>query len=733
MKFLATAATSRPWFVVIGWVIAVIALFGINAATGSDLRDTYSLPGTDSEAAYDLLGERFPAQAGDTDTIPFQVSSGSVTDPAVQSDVEAMLAEVAKVPSVASIVSPYSADAAAQISADGTIAYATVTYNDQAYNLPIADIEEVAAVVAGANGERVGDATLTVGHSGQAASRLANPTVGPGELIGLLIAAGILFVAFGSVAASTVPLISAITALAATSAGLGIFSSFRPITASAPTLAVLLGLGIGIDYALFIVNRHRLGLKAGKNVRDSVITATTTSGRAVVFAGITVFIALAGMFVPQIAFLSGLAIAAAITVLFSVAASITLVPALLALYGHRVLSRRERSHLGSDASLSQASPQPGRFATFVERRPLMTSLVALAVLAILAAPALSLRLGNADQGNDPANTPTRVAYDLVATGFGPGANGPLVIAIDLTGPNAQASLTAFVGQLAADSGVAAVAGPMLNPAGDAAMIQALPTTSPQSEETERLVERVRETYAPQAEDVTIHVGGTVASNVDFTTAIANSLPVFFVIVVGLSVVVLTVAFRSVVLPLVGAGMNLLSAAAAFGVVVAVFQWGWGHSLIGIGDGGPIEPFAPLILFALLFGLSMDYQVFLVSRVAELWHATGDNAVAVRRGLAEVSRVILAAASIMVVVFGSFVTSDARVMKLLGLGLAAAVFVDAFVIRVVLMPAVMRLLGRANWWMPAWLDRVLPHLDIDAGDADAQPEPSVGRVPEHQTA
>ena len=733
MRFLATLATRRPWLVIIGWLVAIVALFGINAATGSDLRDTYSLPGTDSEAAYDLLGERFPAQAGDTDTIPFQVSHGSVNDAAVRSDVEAMLAKVAAVPSVASIVSPYSPDAVAQISSDGTIAYATVTYDDQAYNLPIADIEQVAAAVADTNGQKAGDATVTVGHSGQAASRLANPTVGPGELIGLLIAAGILFAAFGSVTAATVPLISAITALAATNAGLGIVSSVSPITTSAPTLAVLLGLGIGIDYALFIVNRHRLGLKAGKTVRDSVVTATTTSGRAVVFAGITVFIALAGMFVPQIAFLSGLATAAAITVLFSVAASITLVPALLALYGHRVLSRRERAQLGSEAALAQSVPQPGRFASIVERRPLVTSLVALAVLAILAAPALSLRLGNADQGNDPAESSTRVAYDLVAKGFGPGANGPLVIAVDLTGPNAQASLTAFVDRVASDTGVAAVVGPLMNPAGDTAVIQALPSTSPQSVETQELVERVRDTYVPEATDITIHVGGTVASSLDFTTAIANSLPVFLLVVVGLSVIVLTVAFRSVVLPLVGAAMNLLSAAAAFGVVVAVFQWGWGHSLIGIGEGGPVEPFAPLILFALLFGLSMDYQVFLVSRIAELWHATGDNAVAVRRGLAEVSRVILAAASIMVVVFGSFVTSDSRVMKLLGLGLAAAVFVDAFVIRVVLMPAVMRLLGRANWWMPSWLDRVLPHLDIDAGDAEAAPSPSVGRTPQTQPA
>jgi RND superfamily putative drug exporter len=429
------------------------------------------------------------------------------------------------------------------------------------------------------------------------------------------------------------------------------------------------------------------------------------------------------MFVPQIAFLSNLATAAAITVVFSVAASITLVPAVLTMYGTRVLSRRERAALESDALGASPHAEPGAVANFVERHPLVTSVAAIAVLAFLAAPALDLRLGNADQGNDPVGTPTRISYDLVAAGFGDGANGPLVIAIDLgdSGPLDTAAPPAGVALLLADLGddpdVAAVMGPLPSADGSAALIKVLPTGSPQDESTAALLDRVRNEYVPAADalGLTVHVGGTVASSADFTDAIADSLPLFFVIVVGLSVIVLTVAFRSVVLPLVGAGMNLLSAGAAFGIVVAVFQHGFGASIIGIGEGGPIEPFAPLILFALLFGLSMDYQVFLVSRVAEIYHATGDNRFAVRRGLAEVSRVILAAASIMVVVFGSFVTSDARVMKLLGLGLAAAVFVDAFVIRVVLMPAVMRLLGKANWYLPRWLDRVLPHLEID-GDA-----------------
>jgi RND superfamily putative drug exporter len=717
MKSLARLATRRPWLVVATWIAIAIGLQAAATAAGPDMRDTFSLPGTDSQAAYDLLDERFPAAAGDSDTLAFQVHDGVITDPEAVAEISALLGDIAAVDSVATVVSPL--DAPNQVSADGTIAYATVTYDDVAYNLPLASIERVGELAAEANTE-----SLTVGHSGQPASRLNNPEVGVGELIGILIAGVILFIAFGSLLATTVPLISAIVALLASLGGLGLVSNLGPISTSAPTLSVLLGLGIGIDYALFIVNRYRRALKRGHDVPGAVAEATTTSGRAVVFAGVTVAIALGGMYVPQINFLSNLATAAAITVVFSVAASVTLVPALLRLYGHRVLSRRERAALAeSGGAMPDAVVEPGRFARFVERRPVVTSVAAGAILLALAVPALELRLGNADQGNDPAGTPTRVAYDLVADGFGPGANGPLVIVADVTESSPEV-LAPLVGTLAADRAVAAVFGPVPNASGDAALITVIPSGSPQDESTQLLVERVR-ADAAAIEGASIHVGGSVASNADFTDALADSLPVFFAIVIGLSVIVLTIAFRSLTLPLVGAGMNLLAAGAAFGVIVAVFQWGWGASLIGLGEGGPIEPFAPMILFALLFGLSMDYQVFLVSRIAELYHATGDTRLAIRKGLAEVSRVIIAAASIMVVVFGSFVTSDARVMKLLGLGLAAAVFVDAFVVRVVLMPAVMRLLGNANWYLPRWLDRILPHLEVE-GEVGREQAPASGR-------
>ncbi len=718
MKALAQFSTRRPVLIVLIWVAAVIGLQAASAIAGPDMRDAFSLKNTDSQAAYDLLAERFPEFAGTTDTIVFHVSEGAVTDPAASADITAFLGQVAAVDHVASVTSPFSPQGAGQISADGTIAFAQVNWDQAAYGLPIESIEAVGNLVATADGQ----GGMTVALNGQAASRLSTPTIGVGEIVGVAIAMVILFLAFGSLIAATVPLASALVALGGTLGVLGIISNFGPVSTSAPMLAALLGLGIGIDYALFIANRHRRGLKAGLSVSESIVAATTTSGRAVVFAGITVFVALAGMYVPQISFLSGLATSAAITVVFSVAASITLVPALLQLYGTKVLSARERRVLATRAADGGTG---GRRAVggFIERHPLATSLAAFAVLAVIAIPALDLRLGNADQGNDPSGTTTRTAYDLIAEGFGPGSNGPLVVAVDLAGATSPTAIMDLTAQIAGDPNVVAALGPIPNAAGDAAIIRAIPATNPQDPATEELVSRVRDTYAVAAanEGLAVHVGGTVATHVDFTRTISNSLPLFFAMVVGLSMLVLALAFRSLVLPLVGALFNLLSAAAAFGVIVAVFQWGWGHSLIGIGEGGPVEPFVPVILFALLFGLSMDYQVFLVSRIAELWNSTGDNAVAVKRGLAEVSRVIVAAAGIMVVVFGSFVTSEARVVKLLGIGLASAVFLDAFLIRVVLMPAVMRLLGRANWWMPAWLDRILPRIVLEAGESAARAE------------
>ena len=725
MKRIATFSTQRPLVVILAWIAAVLGLVAVSESIGTTYRDTFSLGGTDSQAAYDLLGERFPTLAGSSDTIAWEVPGGSVTDPAARDYVSAVLARVAAVPDVASVTSPFAPAGSGQISADRTIAYAQVHWDGSGYAIPASSIHDVGRIVSEANGHD----GLTIGFGGQGAMRLSAPHIGVGEIIGVAIAAVILLVAFGSLLAVTVPLAGALVSLGGAVGALGLFSHAGPLSTYSPMLAVLLGLGIGIDYALFITNRHRIGLKAGRPVGESVVAATVTSGRAVVFAGATVFIALAGMFVPRISFLTGLAAAAAVTVAFSVAVSISLVPALLQLYGTRILNRRDRRALDAREDSDPTVTRQGAIARFFERHAVATSLAALAALIAIALPTFGLRLGNADQGNDPLGTTTRTAYDIVAKGFGPGANGPLLVAVDATNAHSPTALPDLVSRISADPGVVAAVGPIPDPTGTAAIIQVMPATGPQDSATVDLVHRIRDTYAAAAatDGLAVHVGGAVATNVDFAHEIALSLPLFFVIVIGLSMLVLAAAFRSIVLPAVGALLNLFSAGAAFGVIVAVFQWGWGHSIIGVGEGGPIEPFVPVILFALLFGLSMDYQVFLVTRIAELWHATHDNALAVRRGLAEVSRVIVAAAAIMVVVFGSFVTSEARVVKLLGLGLASAVFLDAFVIRVTIMPAVMRLLGRGNWWMPRWLDRLLPRFDLD-GDGGVSASAELEKVP-----
>ncbi len=724
MHSLAQFSTRRPVLVILMWIAAVIGLSAANTAAGSDFRDSFSLQGTDSQAAYDFLGEHFPAASGSTDTIAWEAPGVGVKSSAVTAEMTALLDRLARVPDVASVTSPYSAEGAGQVSADGTVAFAALHWAGQAYAVPLDSVRQVGSIVSDANGVN----GVVVAYGGQGATRLSTPSIGVGEVIGIGIAALVLLLALGSLAAMTVPLIGAMAGVASAVATVGLSSNLGPLSSSAPIVAELLGLGIGIDYALFITNRHRRGLKEGRPVSESIIGASITSGRAVIFAGVTVFIALAGMYVPRISFLTGLATSAAITVFFSVAVSLTLVPAILQLYGSRVLGRRERRELVAGSAGPRLVAAGGGLRGFIERHPVAASVAAVAFLAVVAIPVFGLRLGNADQGSDPVGSSTRTAYDLIAQGFGPGSNGPLIVTADLSNATSPTGLTDLGSSLAADSGVLAVVGPIPDAAGNAAIFQVVPTTDPQSTATVDLVARVRDTYGASAADagITVHVGGAVATHVDFAASIAKSLPVFFAVVVGLSMLVLAVAFRSIVLPLVGAVLNLLSAAAAFGVVVAVFQWGWGHSLIGVGEGGPIEPFVPVILFAMLFGLSMDYQVFLVSRIAELWHATGDNALAVRRGLAEVSRVITAAAAIMIVVFGSFVTSDSRIIKLIGLGLATAIFLDAFVIRMVLMPAVMRLMGRANWWMPRWLDRILPRIDLDKGDgASVVPSKSAG--------
>jgi RND superfamily putative drug exporter len=490
----------------------------------------------------------------------------------------------------------------------------------------------------------------------------------------------------------------------------------------APMLGMLIGLGVGIDYALFIVTRHRRGLKRGLPVAAAAEHAVATTGRAVVFAGATVCIALLGMLILRLGFLNGVAIAASLTVVLTVAASVTLLPALLSFIGPRALSRRERRRL------AEHGPQPelptglaARWSAFVERHPKVLGAFAVVVMALLALPTFSLHLGTSDQGNDPKTSTTRQAYDLMGDGFGPGVNGPLTVVTPVGGAEDRLALDNLDATLRATEGVASVTPVTYNTGGSTAYLAVVPKSAPQSQRTSELVDRLRTEVLPRAEANTsldLRVGGVTASYDDFADVIVGKLPLFVGVVIGLGCVLLLLAFRSLGIPLKAAAMNIAAVAAAFGVVVAIFQWGWGSELLGLGRAGPVEPFLPVIMVSVLFGLSMDYQVFLVSRMYEEWLETGDNRRAVRVGLAETSRVINSAAVIMISVFLAFVLSGDRVIAMFGIALAAAVALDAFVLRTLLVPALMHLLGGANWWLPRLLDERLPRISIEPPECRA---------------
>ncbi|MET7680188.1 MMPL family transporter [Streptomyces sp. NPDC005423] len=682
------------------WVGALFGL-GLSASSaGTDYANVFSLPNTDSKSAYDLMEKAFPNSSGDTDTVVWKVGSGSVRDASVQSRIRPALDEIARMKGVGEVAGPYTGPrGAAQISKDGRIAYAQITFTERANAVPKDLVQNV--VDTAQKAERGG---LEVALGGQAIQRVQEPPTGLAEMVGILAAAVVLFLAFGSFYAMLLPI-----GVAVFGVGTGLFSTqllshTTDIPDLAPLLATLIGLGVGIDYALFIVTRHRRGLERGLEPEESAVIALDTSGRAVLFAGGTVCIALAGMLVTNLRFLDGVVVGTSLTVVLSVLAATTLLPALLGFLGPRVLSRRQRRKLAENGPAPERSDNlAARWSAAVQKRPRRIAALALVVMALLALPVLSLRLGATDQGNDDASTTTRKAYDLLAEGFGPGFNGPLQV-VTSTGDT-----TALVKGIEGTEGVARVAA--LPPARGVTVIQVVPTTSPQSQQTDDLIDTLRDKVIPEA-GATGHVGGVTAVSKDFASVTGDRLPLFVVTIIGLSFLLLLIAFRSLVVPLTAALMNLIAAAASFGVLVAIFQWGWGLSFLGLGKEGPINAFLPVIMLSLLFGLSMDYQVFLVSRMHEEWVHTKDNARAVRVGLAETSRVINSAALIMVCVFLAFVLSGDAGAATAGVGLAAAVALDAFILRTALVPAAMHLLGSSNWWLPDWLEKRLPHLAVE---------------------
>ncbi|MGV9529138.1 MMPL family transporter [Streptomyces cellulosae] len=720
MAALARWCVQRRLFTVLLWLLALVGIAAGAFVAGSAYSNDYKVPGTESGHAAELMKEGFPSLGGDSDSVVWHTASGTVRDSGVEQTMTRTLDRLEELPGVASVSGPYDDGGAGRISADGRTAYATVTFEHSGKDITSGEAE---AVVKAAKAAETDGLDVELGGS---AVELSESSGGhTAEIVGVAVAAVVLFLAFGSLAASLLPIATALVSVGTAYAGIVLLGHVMTVADFAPMLGMLIGLGVGIDYALFIVTRHRRGLKRGLSVTEAATNAVATTGRAVVFAGATVCIALLGMLILRLNFLNGVAVAASLTVVLTVAASVTLLPALLSLIGTRALSRRERRRL------AEHGPEPemptgfaARWSAFVERHPKLLGAVAVVVMAVLALPTFSLHLGTSDQGNDPKTSTTRQAYDLIADGFGPGVNGPLTLVTEVDDAQDRLALDNLGATLRTTEDVASVSPVTYSQGGDTAFLTVVPESSPQSKQTSDLVDRLREDVLPRAESGTsldVHVGGVTAGYDDFASVIVAKLPLFVGVVIGLGCLLLLLAFRSIGIPLKAAAMNVAAVAGAFGVVVMIFQWGWGSDLLGLGSAGPVEPFLPVIMVSVLFGLSMDYQVFLVSRMYEEWLETGDNRRAVRVGLAETSRVINSAAVIMISVFLAFVLSGDRVIAMFGIALAAAVALDAFVLRTLLVPALMHLLGGANWWLPKWLDRILPRISIEPPECRAAHE------------
>ncbi|MEV4500672.1 MMPL family transporter [Streptomyces klenkii] len=721
MTSLARWCLRRRSAVIVLWLVALAGTAAAALLSGPAYSNDYAVPGTEAARASALLDAGFPGQGGD-DTIVWHTGSGTVRAAAVEQRMTGVLHEVAALPGVEAVSGPYSGpDGPTRISPDGHTAYASLTFTSAGDP----GKELARKVVDTARSAADGNLQVALGGTGVAGAESKGGHLS--EIIGIAVAAVVLFVVFGSLAASLLPIATALVSVGTAAMGTQLLGHVMNVADFAPMLGTLIGLGVGIDYALFIVTRHRKGLRAGLPVAVAAERAVATTGRAVVFAGGTVCVALLGMLILRLSFLNGVAIAASLTVVLTVAASVTLLPALLGVIGDRALGRRERRRLAAGGPRPEQPTGPAaRWSAFVERHPKLLGAVAAAVMLVLALPTFSLHLGTSDQGTGPATATTRQAYDMLGRGFGPGVNGPLTLVADLDSAADRLAFTKLPEALRHTEGVAAASPAEVNASGDTGVISVVPTTSPQSRATSDLVDRLRGTVLPKATagtGVDVHVGGMTASYDDFAAIILGKLPLFVGTVVGLGCVLLLLAFRSIGIPLKAAVMNVAAVASSFGVVVAMFQWGWGAGFLGLGGAGPIEPFLPVVMVSVLFGLSMDYQVFLVSRMYEEWLATRDNCRAVRVGLAETSRVINSAAVIMISVFLAFVLSGDRVIAMFGIGLAAAVALDAFVLRTLLVPALMHMLGGANWWLPAWLDRRLPRISIEPPEPlDAEPEP-----------
>ncbi len=707
----------RRRFVVLGvWLVVAVALVAVSHQTGDNTNNNLSLPGTGSQHATNVMTKPFPDQANGSSPIVIHAKSGKLTDSKYASAVNNAAAQVAKEPFVASVINPLTSQGASALSKDQSTGYLSVITSVNPNTLSIAQAQKI---IDGADPAKA--AGLEVQTGGQLGQKVSTPSTESSELIGIIAAMLILTFTFGTIVAMVLPILTAIFALASTLAIIRLLGHVVSVPTVAPTLATMIGLGVGIDYALFIVTRHFRGLnKQGLDVDESIARAVATSGGAVFFAGATVTIALASLAVAGIPLVTTMGLMAAIAVVVAVLGALTLLPALLAVIGPHINSLRVRNRH------PESHPSEGglwaKWAHEIASYPWVAGVAALAILIPLTIPLLSLTLGQQDTAALSTSTTARQAYDLISDNFGQGVNGPLLIAVTL-GSKAQGGandprLQTLQKDVKSTHGVASVTPAQVDNAGTTAYFNAIATTGPAETQTANLVSTLRSTTIPGAEKGTnmrAYVGGQTAAYVDLASKISSKLPLQILVVIVLAFLLLILAFRTVVVPAQAAVMNLLSIGASYGVLTAIFQYGWGIGILGHSDSVPIVSYVPLFMFAILFGLSMDYEVFLVSQIEEHVHAGEDNKRSVVSGLVTSARVITAAASIMVFVFGSFILNGNPTVQQFGVGLAVAVLLDATVVRCLLVPALMILMGKVNWYMPRWLDRTVPRVSIEGAE------------------
>jgi len=740
LERLAGVAARRHWIFIIAWVIILGGLLAAKNAVGGEYVNNYTVSGSDSSTGLNVLNSTFPQQGGYGGQIVFHAAKGTVADQ--QSAVSQSVSNVSKLPDVIKAVSPFASSNTGAVSKDGTIAYASVGWNVNPDSLDTSYLDKLNNAVAPAvkAGLQV-EYGAGAGEIGQKTSDIKS------EVIGLACALVLLLIMFWSLVAAAIPLVSAIFSVLSGLALLALLARVVTIPTTGPTIATLLGLGVAVDYGLFMVARHREQVDAGMGVLASVRRAAGTSGAAIVVAGSTVAVSVLALYISGLGFVGALGLAAALVVVVTMISALTLVPAFMGLARESVRALTARVHArkqglsaqeqaAATAAATQKQHEHGAFARWgrmVSGRPWPWAVASVAVLVVLAIPLFSITLGQPDNGTNPTSDSSRQAYDLISQGFGVGVNGPLTVVVKLPDQSSSANsslLSTMQSDIAKTAGVASVTPAQVNSAGTTAVFNVIPTTRPQAPQTTALVNTLRDTVLPK-EHATSYVTGTTAGSVDFTSQIASRLPWLILAVVAISFVLLTTAFRSVVIATKAAILNILSIGAAYGVIVAIFEWGWGKSVIGLQSTLPIPAYVPMLVFCIVFGLSMDYEVFLLSRVHEAWLETRDAHRSVAIGIGATARVITTAALIMIVVFTSFVINPDPTVKMLALGMAFAVLIDASLVRMCLVPSIMSLLGAHAWWMPRWMEPVVPQLHLEGSPAqEAAPEPALAGAAGH---